>query len=305
MKKLVLLSAMAVLSLSATAQDDMYFVPTKKNVEKSAANYGIPQHTYYSGSRRSVDEYNRMAVRHGSSVQSIDSVGNDIVDFDAVSGVYPDSTAVNTHEDYQCTRRMSRFDDYDWWDGYYAGLSTNHWGYYDPWFSWGYYDPWYSWGWGYGWPYYYSSWYWDYPYWGGWYGPYYHGYAYYGGGNVGRPHVNRGFSSRDFRGTRGTSSAATGRFGSRSSFGNTRSGISRGSFSGSRGTSRGSFGSSRSTTRNYSSSPRYSSMPSSSFGSSSHSSGSFSGSRGGGFSGGSSRGGGGFSGGGGSHGGRR
>lgn len=301
MKQLVLMSAMAVLALSATAQDDMYFVPTKKNVEKSAAKYGIPEKTYYSGSKRSVDDYNRMAVRHGSTVQGIDSLGNDIVDFDGVAGSYPDSLASATHEDYECTRHMSRFDDYDWWDGYYAGQASSWW--YDPWMSPYWYDSWYGYRWG--WPYYgyYGSWYWNDPwYWGGWYAPYYHTHIYYGGGHVGRPYANRGFSSRDFRGTRGTASAATGRFGSRGSFGNVRGGSSRGSFSGSRGTSRGSFGTSRgssrysgSSSRSYSSSPRYSSS-SSSFGSSSHSSGSFSsgGSRGGGFSGG-----------GGSHGGRR
>lgn len=282
----------ALVSLTATAQDDMYFVPTKSNVDKSASSYGIPERTYYSGSRRDVDEYNRMNRYRDmrSTAQAIDSVGNDIIDFDAVAGAYPDSAAMH---DYQCTKRMSRFDDYDWWDGYYAGLSSYRWGYYDPWYY-PWYDSWY--GWGYGWPYYYSSWYWDYPgyYWGGWYAPHHH--VYYGGGYAGRPYVGRGFTSRDFRGTRGTS-AAISRFGTRGSFSNTRGGTSRGTFSGSRGTTHNRVASSR----NYGQSRSYSNS-SSSFGSS-HSSGSFSGSRGGGFSGGGTRGGG-FSGGG-SHGGRR
>ena len=58
MKKLFLLSFFAlVLPVSLFAQDDdMYFVPTKKNVEKAKKDYGMPRDTYYSGSNRSVDE---------------------------------------------------------------------------------------------------------------------------------------------------------------------------------------------------------------------------------------------------------
>jgi len=295
MRKNVLLSALLmVATLAATAQDDMYFVPTKSNVEKSAANYGMPEKTYYSGSNRSVDEYNRMGEWR-SSVQPLDSAGNDIVDFDAVVGVYPDSTAA----DYRCTRRMSRFDDYDWrdsyWDGYYAGRASS-WYWYDPWYSTYWYDSWYGWDW----PYYgyYSSWYWNDPwYWGGWYGHHYHP-VYVGSAGRWGNRIGRGYTSADFRGARG-GSAATNRYGSRSSFGGSRSNggtLRTGSFSGSRRSSNGTFSGSRSSTY---SAPRQSYSSGSSLGSS-HSSGSFSGSRGGGFSGGSRGGGGG-----GSRGGRR
>lgn len=192
MKKLFLLSFFAlVLPVSLFAQDDdMYFVPTKKNVEKAKKDYGMPRDTYYSGSNRSVDEYNRRYVN--STVTAIDSLGNvipteggdDRIELDGVTGVYPDSL-----EDFSCTRKMSRWDDYEWRDGYNAGYSDGRWGrwgwsspyyysgwyggWYDPWF----YDPWYYGGWGYGgWynPWHYG-WGWGYPhywhnhYWGGWY----------------------------------------------------------------------------------------------------------------------------------------
>lgn len=164
MRKWILPAVVALtMPLVSPAQDDMYFVPTKENVAKSANEYGMPRDTYYSGSSRSVDEYNR----RGSYVQPIDSAGNDIVDFDATAGVYPDSGAVG-QDDYAYTRRMSRFDDYEWsdpyWAGYYAGRSAR-WGWYDPWYygSWyyGFYDPWY-----YGW--HYDPWF---VGWHGWHGP--------------------------------------------------------------------------------------------------------------------------------------
>lgn len=194
MKKLFLLSVLAVvLPASLMAQDDdMYFVPTKKNVEKAKYGYGMPRDTYYSGSNRSVDEYNR---RYASMVQSVDSlgnvvpdsIGNDIIQLDGVAGVYPDSLG-----DYTYTRRMSRWDDYEWRDGYRAGYSDGRFGrwgwssyypyysgwyggWYDPW-----YDPWYYGGWGYaGWydPWYYGGW--GYPgYWHGhWHGGWYPSYG--------------------------------------------------------------------------------------------------------------------------------
>ncbi len=165
--------------------DDMYFVPTKENVAKATKNYGMPEHTYYSGSNRSVDEYNR---RLDSYAYPIDSTGNDIIDFSAVRGVYPDSAYAQPSDgdDYTLTRRMTRFDGYTpseaYWDGYRAGRWAS------PWYSWYDYDPWYwdSWYWHD--PFYYSSWYgWGYPYrYSGWYSPYYYGYyrpvVYYGGG---------------------------------------------------------------------------------------------------------------------------
>lgn len=175
MKKLIILSLMAmVLPINLAAQDDLYFVPTKANVKKSAEKYGIPKDTYYCGSNRNVDEYNR---RLRSKVEYIDgdSTTNDIINFDAVRGEYPDSLSAMQQDDYKCTRKMSRWDDYDCRDAYWHGYTD---GRYDRWYGWGaFYDPWYYSSW-YGWydPWLYSSWY------GGWYGGWYgwHG-GWYGG----------------------------------------------------------------------------------------------------------------------------
>ena len=180
MKKTISLSlATLALPLSLWAQDDMYFVPTKANVEKSATEYALPRNTYYSGSRRSIDDYNH---RQSSIVQPIDSLGNDVIDFDDTVGMYPDSTdSVVDHSDYQYTRRMNRFDDYEWHDpyreGYYAGRAD---AYYrnDPWYwdypyygysSWYWHSPYYYSGWGWYNPWYYDSWYYN-----SWYWPHYH-----------------------------------------------------------------------------------------------------------------------------------
>ena len=193
MKKFILLTAVAALPLGLMAQDDdMYFVPSKENVAKEAKTYGMPKNTYYSGSQRSVDDYNR---RVWSSVTPIDSAGNDIIDFSAVRGVYPDSTYVeaSTADDYKYTKRLSRFEGYTspdvaYWEGYRDGRYTSPW-YYSSYYSW--YDPWYwddPWYYGrYGWygyyggwysPWYYGGWYrpWHYR---GWYGPRYYARSYY------------------------------------------------------------------------------------------------------------------------------
>ena len=303
------------LPLSMMAQDDdLYFgSKKKKTVEQTTDRYGMPKDTYYPGSSRSVDEYNR---RYALT----DSTRSDIIDFTGEKGVYPDSV----DEDFKITKEMSRFDDYRladnaaFWAGYEAGL--HNWGWFSPWYynryGWysGWYDPWYSWRYGYyGW---YDPWYYGYA---GWYDPWYYGYGYYGwgypyyyhrpviavvGGNPRYSHIGSGTIRRDgttghYGGYRGAVAGNSNRVsslrhraeslgGSRRSSGNTvRSGG--GNFSGYRG--------------NTSSS---SSRSNGSF-SGSRSSGGFSsgGSRssGGGFSGGGSRGGGG--GGGGRLGGRR
>lgn len=193
MKKLILLTLLSSSSLFMVAQDDdMYFVPTKENVAKEARKYGMPTNVYYSGSNRSVDDYNRRA-RFSNPV---DTAANDIIDFSAVRGVYPDSAYLQPagNDEYALTRRMSRFDDYTpseaYWDGYRAGRSSS---WYNSWYSW--YDPWYYDSWWY-WndPFYYSSWYgWHYPfYYSTWYSPRYYGsYHYYGGG-----YISRGGSGR-------------------------------------------------------------------------------------------------------------
>ena len=179
MKKLIVIAMLTlVLPLNVAAQDDLYFVPTKANVKKTSENYGMPKDTYYCGSSRDVDEYNR---RLRSSVQPIDgdSAANDVISFDAVRGEYPDSLAALTEDDYKYTRKMSRWDDdyrNAYWYGYTDGRFDRWYGwstFYDPWYygSWygGWYDPWYA-----GWHSYYG--------WGGWYGwydPWYYGWGGY------------------------------------------------------------------------------------------------------------------------------
>ena len=171
MKKWILFTVISALPLGMMAQDDdMYFVPTKENVAKELKSYGMPKNTYYSGSQRSIDEYN-----HSHWVAPKDSVGNDIIDFSAVRGVYPDSV-YSGGNDYQLTRRMQRFDDYNpseiYWEGYRDGRWSSPWYYssyypwYDPW-----YDPWYT-PW-YNWRYHYIGWSWGYGWYGGYYYPWY------------------------------------------------------------------------------------------------------------------------------------
>lgn len=212
------------LPLSMMAQDDdMYFVPTKENVAKEARKYGMPQNVYYSGSNRSVDDYNRR-VQFSSPV---DSTGNDIIDFSAVRGVYPDSAYSQPveNDDYALTRRMSRFDDYTpseaYWDGYRAGRWSSPW--YNTWYSW--YDPWYYDSWWY-WndPFYYSSWYgWRYPYYySTWYSPRYYGYHYYGGSYISRGGSSRLSSNMRFYDRRNYSSDGSRRDGTGVRAGNVR-----------------------------------------------------------------------------------
>lgn len=190
MKKFILLTVVAALPIGMMAQDDdMYFVPTKENVAKEAKAYGMPKDTYYAGSQRSVDDYNRKAW---SSVAPVDSAGNDIVDFSAVRGVYPESDySEEADNDYQYTRRMSRFDGYTsvsdaYWEGYRDGRWMSPW-YYSSYYNW--YDPWYwdsPWYYGYyGW---YSPWHygWYHPWHSGWYHPWGY-YPWYGGGGSYRP----------------------------------------------------------------------------------------------------------------------
>lgn len=216
MKKLLLISALIIaMPLSMLAQDDdLYFVPKKQKKTERAADdtYGMPRKTYYAGSTRSVDEYNRR-YNGKSTVEVIngDSTLTDVIDFSAEVGVYPDSIE---GDDYQLTREMTRFDDYvvadnaAFWAGYEAGRNT--WGWYSPWYysryGWygGYYDPWYygSWSWRYGFydPWYYGSWGWHYGYYDPWYygswGYYPHYYPHYSmnwiGGSAGHRHSTIG-----------------------------------------------------------------------------------------------------------------
>ena len=304
MKKLILISAVVgAFSLTAHAQDDMYFVPKKKEVAKERVAYDMPREVYYSGSDRDVDEYNRRY-----QIVPGDSTMGDVISFSGEEGVYPDSLG-----DYNITRKMSRWDGYTptdaYWQGYDQGrsdewaASTWHspWYYssYYPWYDSYWYDPWYygSWGWRYSW--YYDPWYYHRPYYS--YGWGYYGYApgwnrpvYVGGyvpsrhysggktyagthnhsyGNRGRSGSWGGTSSRNSSGMRQATSA--GRSNRSWSMGNSRSSVpTRSVSSGSSSSSGMSMGSSRSSSMGSSSSSMGSSRSSSG--------GSFGGSRGGG-----------------------
>lgn len=180
------LSLVALLSCSsvAIAQDDVYFVPSKKSAQHQNTRNTISrvtqQETFeydnwaehrYSG--RDIDDYNRRNAQKRQ--EQIDTLQNDseqsmtarIVRFRSPRGVLVASP---------------------WYDTYYYDLA-----YYDPWFctwgwsSWyGYYDPWLSpWSWS-RWhsPWYYNGWYnpWSWSY--GWYSPYYYGgYGHWGWGH--------------------------------------------------------------------------------------------------------------------------
>ena len=156
--------------------DDMYYVPTKKAAATTApVRVSRPAPTYYSGSNRNVDEYNR---RGGSSYEMVptDSTGNDIISFNGERGVYPDSLGT---EDFALTRQMSRYDGYEpevaYLEGYNDGRRDS-WGWHSPWYYSSFY-PWYD-----------SYWYWNDPwyyrhygwYYGGWYDPWYYNYGWYG-----------------------------------------------------------------------------------------------------------------------------
>ena len=210
-KKLFLLFVLAgAMPLTMMAQDDdLYFVPSKKKAETTSSSVSNNQKsTYNVRSARDVDEYNRRG-KYRSSFQTIgtDSLGNDIIEFHVGTGIYPDTTYVDTTwvmpqydeiDDFTYSRQMSRWDGYyGWYDpwyfdrwgwhplGYYSWYDPWYYPYYgwygtwhDPWFYYGWYGPWnYNWRYGYiGWGYPYRYYGWNYPYYyGGGYG-----YAYTG-----------------------------------------------------------------------------------------------------------------------------
>ena len=190
MKKWILSAViLTAMPLSMLAQDDMYFVPSKAKA-KVSREMPVSRDTYYAGSNRDIDEYNRMG---GSSYEPLSPDTGDIITFAPVEGVYPDSV-----QDYSLTRKMARWDGYEpsaeYWEGYSKGQRDarswhSPWYYssYYPWYDSWYYNPWY-----YD-PWYYSSWYWYDPwyysgrgwgwrgYWNRWYDPWYYG-GYWGGG---------------------------------------------------------------------------------------------------------------------------
>ena len=83
-----LMSAMPLVSFAQ--DDDLYFTPKKSiKTEGSNTTNSRPHETYYCGSNRDIDEYNR----HGqikSYYQKIgtDSLGNDIIEFHPGDGTY-------------------------------------------------------------------------------------------------------------------------------------------------------------------------------------------------------------------------
>ena len=114
MKKLLVLSAMILaMPLAMMAQDDdMYFVPSKKNTVKE------PKTVYYAGSDRNIDEYNRRG-KFASKVVPMDS---DIVAVDTVAGIYPETISLtdllsngykivkdDEDEDYRYSRMLDRW----------------------------------------------------------------------------------------------------------------------------------------------------------------------------------------------------
>ena len=207
MKRKYLLAVLiaAAMPLTSMAQDDdLYFNP-KKEAREKAERRALLQRQYaeqrarrdsvyrlfWSGSDRSVDEYNRggRIFSHYENVGK-DSLGNDIIQFHVGKGVAPDSIYDDAYfaqkyadrdEDFVRTREMSRWDGfYDPWFYDYYGYGPYYWrsrmwgwhnpwrygyyaGWYDPWFD-PWYDPWY-----YG----YCGWY------GGWYDPWYYGWGGY------------------------------------------------------------------------------------------------------------------------------
>lgn len=210
-KDILALFLLGLISSGAYAQDDMYFMPKKtEKVVKEVA----PVEPCYEN-RMDVDDYNRRGffANQGYSLSS-DSTANDVINFstsdslDAAgyAGVGDEyDEGYNPEDDYVYSRRMSRFDDFYWYDPWYYGWYGPYWygspywyaycGWYGPWF-----DPWYGgWyrPWGYGW--YYS-----------WYRPvsYYRPYrGITGTRNHGRVSYGyAGSANKNFRGYRGTNS---------------------------------------------------------------------------------------------------
>ena len=149
MKRKYLLAVLiaAAMPLTSMAQDDdLYFNP-KKEAKEKAERRALLQRQYaeqrarrdsvyrlfWSGSDRSVDEYNRggRIFSHYENVGK-DSLGNDIIQFHVGKGVAPDSIYDDAYfaqkyadrdEDFVRTREMSR------WDGFYDPWFYDYYGY--------------------------------------------------------------------------------------------------------------------------------------------------------------------------------
>lgn len=259
MRKSFFLTALVmVFPVSLMAQDDLYFSSNESDMKSKVEDVVPEKATYYCGSDRDVDEYNRRG-KLSSYYQKVgeDSLGNDIIEFRMGDGSYPETAKVDTiypgsgsfyddEGDFVYSRRLSHF---DCWYGWYP----YHYGYWSPWrYRWGWYDPWYDGYWGYG----YYGWYdwaWGYPYYRPWWG---RPVIAYRGGHTGtlgyydrnqgrRPAVNTGTRTNSVTYRDRTNDRSNTGFGTRrntTSYNNNRSfnvNRSASSFGGSRG---GSFG---------------------------------------------------------------
>ena len=133
---LLLSLILGAMPLCMDAQDDVYFTPKKRaktDITYNNEKKEVARPTYYCGSNRDIDEYNRRG-KLKSYYQKIgtDSLGNDIIEFregdgtygkadlDSTITIYPGSERYyddDMDSDFMWSRRMSRFD-----------------GFYDPWF---------------------------------------------------------------------------------------------------------------------------------------------------------------------------
>lgn len=168
MKRYIILSVLSLfVVISVSAQDDdMYFTPSKnsqynKDIQSSQNNgtagtgnggggYSLDADndvTYYSGSIRDVDEYNRRDRFSWPYSQQTDEV------------IYSQDSVLVSVEDYENSMKMKRFDGYN-----NITLIVN-----DPW----YYDPWY-----YNSYYWRGGWYWPWSY--SFYDPWFYGPSWYG-----------------------------------------------------------------------------------------------------------------------------
>ncbi len=294
MKKSILLSVMlGALPLSMMAQDDLYFTPKKsvKEAKSSIERVDDDSPTYYIGSDRSDDEYNRLG-EYGSHYEVVgtDSLGNDIIEFVPGKGYSEkqEESAYDEESDYEYSRRMSRFEDlycpYDPWFYTHYGFGpywrSYYWDAYYPWYT-GWYDPWYY-GYRYGYYGWYSPWYysWSYPYYGwgypyygwgyGWYTPYYGGTGYSYWAYNDRNHGVTGTSNHGDVYRPGRGGHGGGSFGGARGSNGTRSASASTGTRGSKSKSRGTFGGNRSrstySTTNTRSNENFGSNPSGKFG---------------------------------------
>lgn len=245
-RSIIVILAVIALPFMASAQDDLYFTPSKAQLkaekEKRAAARAAREAAqlerdsqpaeYYSGINKTDDEYNRRIKTTGNNIYTVnekdihstDSIASDIIEFTAEKGVYPSDhnvadtvykyIFVNDEDDYRYSRYMSRWDDFFWWHrgfGPWGGYYPLSWyaGWYGPWGPW--YDPWYG-PWYDPWfdpwfvPWFYDPWFHHHYY--GWYRPWggWYGPVYYIGGGGG--HHGNYYASRHGGAPTGTANHA-------------------------------------------------------------------------------------------------